>query len=140
MEKDEQQKPEEEPTTILVADDDPSILRVVEMMLTRQGFRVVKAQDGEEAFHKAVTEKPSAILLDIRMPKMDGLQVCSKLKATESTAAVPIAFLTAEKEIDYYKQAHELGSLLYITKPFKPDRLIDVVGLLLSSRRKARKR
>ncbi len=61
------------------------------------------------------------------------------MKATESTAAIPVAFLTAEKEIDYYKQAHELGSILYITKPFKPDRLVDTVGLLLSSRRKARR-
>ena len=122
---------------ILVADDDPSILRLVELMLTRHGLAVITAKDGEEAFEKAVLEKPDAILLDIRMPKLDGLQLCSKLKATESTAAIPVAFVTAQKDVAFYREAQELGGLLYITKPFKPEKLIDAVGLLLSSRGQA---
>lgn len=122
---------------ILVADDDPSILRLVEIMLTRHGLAVITAKDGEEAFEKAVLEKPDAILLDIKMPKLDGLQLCSKLKATESTAAIPVAFVTAQKDVGFFREAQELGSILYITKPFKPEKLIDAVGLLLSSRGQA---
>ena len=121
---------------ILIADDDASIRRIVQMVLTHQGLKVITAEDGEDAFQKAITEKPDAALLDIRMPKMDGLELCSKLKATETTAHIPVGFLTAEKELESYKQAQELGGMLYITKPFKPERLVDTVGVLLSSRRK----
>ncbi len=121
------------PKKILVADDDPSILRLVEMMLSRHGLTVIKAADGEEAFQKAVMEKPDAILLDVRMPKMNCFEVCSKLKATGSTAKIPIGFFTAQKDIDSYRQAHELGSILYVTKPFNPDQLLNAVGVLLSS-------
>lgn len=119
---------------VLVADDDVSILRLVEMMLTRHGLTIITARDGEEAFQKAVMEVPDAILLDINMPKLDGFQLCSKLKATKSTANIPVGFLTAAKEVESYKQAQELGGILYVTKPFKPEKLIDAVGLLLSSR------
>ena len=124
---------------ILVVDDDAAIRRIVQMVLARHGLKVVTAEDGEDAFQKAVIEKPDAILLDIKMPKMDGLELCSKLKATETTADIPIAFLTAEKDLESYKQAQELGGVLYITKPFNPERLVGTVGLLLSSRRPPRK-
>lgn len=119
---------------ILIADDDVAILRLVEMLLSRQGLKVITARDGEEALQKALMEVPDAILLDITMPKLDGIQVCSKLKATEKTSGIPVAFLTVHKEIEYYKQAQELGSILYILKPFKPEKLIHSVGVLLSSK------
>lgn len=119
---------------ILVADDDASILRLVEMMLTRHGLVVLTARDGEEAFQKAVIENPDAVLLDIKMPKLNGFEVCSKLKHTESTAKIPVGFLTAAKDVASYKEAQDLGGILYVTKPFKPEKLIDAVGLLLGSR------
>lgn len=122
---------------ILIADDDPSIRRIVQMVLSRQGLKVITAEDGEDAFQKAVTEMPDAALLDIRMPKLDGLALCSKLKATPATAHIPIGFLTAEKGLESYKQAQDLGGMLYITKPFKPERLVDTVGVLLGARRKS---
>jgi len=121
---------------VLIADDDPSIRRIVQMVLSHHGLKVILAEDGEDAFQKAITEKPDAALLDIRMPKMNGLELCSKLKATAATAHIPVGFLTAEKELESYKQAQELGGMIYITKPFKPERLVDLVGVLLSSRRK----
>lgn len=120
---------------VLVADDDAAIRRIVQLVLSKQGLEVITAEDGEDAFQKAVMEKPDAILLDIRMPKMNGLEVCSKLKATETTADIPVGFLTAEKELESYKQAQELGGILYITKPFNPEKLVHTVGVLLSSRR-----
>ena len=131
--------PAAEKKKILVADDDPMILRVVEMMLGRHQLTVITASNGEEAFENALKEKPDAILLDIKMPKMDGFEVCAKLKATEATAGIPVGFLTAKKEINSYKQAQKLGSILYVAKPFKPEQLISAVGLLLSSRGRAAK-
>jgi DNA-binding response OmpR family regulator len=119
---------------ILVADDDPPILRIVEMVLSRHGLEVLTAADGDRAFQLAVAEKPDAILLDVRMPGMNGLELCSKLKATDSTAAIPVGFITAEKDIETYKLAQELGSALFIIKPFKPERLVDTIGVLLTAR------
>ena len=69
---------------ILVAEDDPSIRRIVEITLAKEGLEVIAASDGEEAFQKALIEQPDAILLDIMMPKMNGLEVCSKLKANKT--------------------------------------------------------
>ena len=118
---------------ILVAEDDPAIRRIVAIALTKEELEVIPAVDGEEAFQKALTEQPDAILLDIIMPKMDGLEVCEKLKANETTAKIPIGFLTGQKEFDSYRQAQKLGGVLYVTKPFEAKRLVHFVGVLISS-------
>ena len=115
---------------ILVADDDPAIRRIVEIALGAEGLEVIPAVDGEEAFRKALTERPHPILLDIMMPKMNGLEVCEKLKADETTAKIPIGFLTGQKDFDSYRQAQKLGGVLYVTKPFEPKRLVHFVGVL----------
>lgn len=117
---------------ILVADDEPDILATVKRLLRSQGFLVVTAEDGEEALETACSEKPDAILLDIRMPKLDGLQVCSKLKADPETAEIPVGFLTALKDLETYTEAQQRGGLLYLIKPFEPERLLTFVRLLLS--------
>ena len=129
-------KKEQAPPKILVVDDDESIVRLVEMLLTRRGLTVVKAGDGHEGFKMAIEHKPDAILLDVNMPGMDGFQLCSKLKATEKTAAIPVAFLTARKEVESFRTAQDLGSLLYVPKPFKPEALVNAVGVLLAARGK----
>jgi len=67
------------------------------------------------------------------LPKMDGLAVCAKLKAEEKTAPIPVGFLTARTDLESFKQAQQQGGLLYITKPFKPERLVNLVHVLLSS-------
>ena len=102
--------------------------------MAEEGLEVIAASDGEEAFRKALIEQPDAILLDIMMPKMNGLEVCSKLKANKTTAEIPIGFLTAQKEFSSYKQARKLGGLLYVTKPFEPKRLVNFVGVLMFSK------
>lgn len=121
---------------VLVADDDPRILRIVSMILENEGLEVITAEDGEEALEKAISERPDAILLDIEMPKMGGIEVCSKLKANKETAEIPIGFVTAHKEPDTYKQVEELGSVVFIPKPFQPEKLVTFVIVLLSSKRK----
>ncbi|MBI4462006.1 MAG: response regulator [Acidobacteria bacterium] len=121
---------------ILVVEDEPSIMRLTEMILSRAGMTVLKAADGNEAYQMALTDKPDAILLDVNVPGMDGFTLCSKLKAQEETAKIPVAFLTARKEIEAYRTAQDLGGLLYIPKPFKPEALVQAVGLLLAARGK----
>jgi pilus assembly protein CpaE len=118
---------------VLVADDDPDTLRLITLLLNRHGLTVITAEDGEEAFDKALTEKPDAVLLDIMLPKMDGVAVCAKLKAEKKTAPIPVGFLTARTDLESFKQAQQQGGLLYITKPFEPERLVNLVHVLLST-------
>jgi len=117
--------------TILVADDEEEIRRVVSIALASQGHTVVLAEDGEEAFQKALAEKPDAILLDIRMPKLDGLRLLAKIKAESALADIPVGFLTAREDLEAYEQARDLGAHVYLMKPFSAPRLITFVGLLL---------
>lgn len=123
---------------ILVADDDDSILRVVSMMLGTKGIRVITAEDGELALERATKQLPDAILLDIRMPKLNGFEVFEKLRANPLTAHIPVAFFTADKDFTDFRKAQEMGSLIYISKPFKPNTLIDSVTMLLASNKRRR--
>jgi len=123
---------------VLVADDDTSILRVVAMVLATKGIKTITAEDGEQAVEKATKNMPDAILLDIRMPKLDGFQVFEKLRADPVTAHIPVAFFTADKDFGDFRKAQEMGGLIYISKPFKPNTLVDSVQMLLASNRRRR--
>jgi CheY-like chemotaxis protein len=123
---------------VLIAEDDPGIRRLIELTLQKAGLDVLTAEDGEDAFQKAVTERPDAVLTDMMMPRMNGLELTSRLKKTPATARIPIGFLTAQRELDYYKGALDLGSTLYVTKPFRPDNLVTLVNLLLTGKKKPR--
>lgn len=128
--------PQREKKLVLVAEDDPSIRRLIELALQKAGHDVITAEDGEEAFQKAITERPDAVLTDMMMPRMNGLELTSQLKKTPLTARIPVGFLTAQRELEYYKGALDLGSRLYITKPFRPDSLVLLVNLLLTGKKK----
>jgi CheY-like chemotaxis protein len=121
---------------VLVAEDDAGVRRVITLTLEHAGFEVIGAQDGLEALEKATKLLPDAVLLDIGMPKMDGLTVCKKLRAAPRTAQIPIGFLTAEVGQGTYQEAAKAGSLLFMPKPFKPEKLVSFVHVLLSSVRK----
>ena len=116
---------------LLVADDDEEILRVVSLILSKEGYTIISAGDGEEALRKARAEKPDAILLDIRMPGMDGLTVLERLRNEESVASIPVGFLTGQEDLETYERARELGGQIYLLKPFSAARLVTFVGLLL---------
>ena len=81
---------------ILVADDEPFVLRSIEYTLARAGYNVVTATDGEEAFHKVLAEAPDLVFLDIQMPRMDGNEVCKKLRQDPSRKSLPIIVITAK--------------------------------------------
>lgn len=100
---------------ILVVDDEKPIVEILKVNLTRSGYRVIEAFDGDEAVKKALSEEPDLILLDVMLPKQDGFSVCKKIRETSS---VPIIMLTArEEEVDKILGL-ELGADDYMTKPF----------------------
>src|SRR5215216_4009428 len=104
-----------ESSTILLVDDEESIRKVLTFPLERDGFTVIQAADGEEALERFDERAPDLVVLDIMLPKLDGLEVCKRLRATSS---VPIIMLTArDDELDKVIGL-ELGADDYITKPF----------------------
>jgi CheY-like chemotaxis protein len=117
---------------ILVADDDPLIRRLVAMTLERvQGFDLVEAGDGIEAVTLAAEHHPEIVFLDIDMPRMDGYEACTRIRAAEGTAGATIVMLTAARPEEAGAQAEAAGADRLLTKPFSPLvvlRLVDRVG------------
>ena len=100
---------------VLVVDDEQSIVDILDFNLKKEGYETVCAFDGEEALSKWQSEKPDLILLDIMMPKLDGIEVCKKIRQSSN---VPILMLTARAEEVDKVLGLELGADDYITKPF----------------------
>ncbi len=114
--------------TILVVDDEPQILRLVRSYLEEAGFRVVTASDGEQAIYVARREKPDLAVLDILMPRMDGLEFTRRIRREQD---VPIIMLTARAEETDRIVGLELGADDYVTKPFSPRELVARVRAVL---------
>ncbi len=104
---------------ILLVDDTPDNLRVLSAMLTRQGFEVRKALTGQRAIASAQIVLPDLILLDIKMPEMDGYAVCQHLKANPTTSEVPVIFISALDDALDKVKAFSVGGVDYVTKPFQ---------------------
>ena len=109
---------------ILVAEDERDILELITFSLELGGFEVIQAMDGLEALEKAIVERPDLVLLDIRMPKLTGYEVCEKLKESEVTRDIPVVFISAKGQEMEIKQGLEAGAVDYVVKPFAPDELI----------------
>jgi two-component system alkaline phosphatase synthesis response regulator PhoP len=124
---------------ILVVDDEPDILEFLQYNLEKEGYEVVTANDGEEGVEVARRENPDLIILDIMMPKMDGVEVCRVLRSLPQFAHTAIAFLTAREEDFSQIAALETGGDDYITKPIRPRVFLSRVKALLrrSDRQKA---
>jgi CheY-like chemotaxis protein len=112
---------------ILICDDDPAILRVLQVNLEVEGYETLLAHHGEEALAIAIAEKPDLIILDIMMPRMDGYQTCDALKADPETKGIPVVFLSAKAQDSDIEKGKSYEVEDYITKPFDPDTLIEVV-------------
>jgi CheY-like chemotaxis protein len=117
---------------ILICDDDPAILRVIQVNLEVEGYDVVTAHHGEEALEVAHAEHPDLIILDIMMPRLDGYQTCEALKSADDTKAIPVIFLSAKAQASDIEKGKSYGVDDYLTKPFDPSDLIDVVERLLA--------
>ncbi len=117
---------------ILVVDDEPTIVRLMEFILARQGHEMIVAVNGEEALQKIKTHQPDLVLLDIMMPRIDGYEVAQRLRADPQTAELPIIMLSAKAQDEDIRRGVEVGVDEYITKPFTPDHLVQVVSQHLS--------
>lgn len=113
---------------ILVADDDSNICELLRLYIDKEGFKTVIAHDGEEAISLFESESPDLILLDIMMPKIDGWQVCRKIRATSDC---PIIMLTAKGEIFDRVLGLELGADDYVVKPFEAKEVIARIKAVL---------
>jgi two-component system phosphate regulon response regulator PhoB len=111
-------------STILLAEDDPDILHMVSFKLRRAGFDVLEAVDGFATLQVAREQRPDLVLLDVRMPRMDGIAVCRELRAAPHTERVPIIMLTARARPQDREQAYAAGATDYIVKPFSPRELV----------------
>jgi two-component system, OmpR family, phosphate regulon response regulator PhoB len=110
-------------TTILLVEDDSDIRHLVSYKLTKGGFDVIEAADGPAALQAADQHPPDLVLLDVRMPRMSGLEVCRELRGRPGTAAVPIIMLTARSRPEDVEQAYAAGATDYVVKPFSPREL-----------------
>ena len=116
------------PRTILVADDDPHIRQLIVFALAKAGLEAIEAEDGEAALAAVEAHKPDLLILDINMPRMDGIEVCRRLRAA---GTLPILFLSSrDDEIDRVLGI-ELGADDYVTKPFSPREVVARVMAIL---------
>lgn len=132
-------------TRILVVDDNRSVVRIIQVLLQKEGFEVLTAFDGPEALHKAREKKPDLIILDVVMPRMDGYEVCRLLQDDPDTAAIPVLMLTVKGQVDgpdldeqaletgirERMEGYEAGAVEFLSKPIKAKELLERVKTLL---------
>jgi len=112
---------------IMVVDDEPYIARVIKFKLEQEGYTVISANDGQSGLQKIKEEKPDMVLLDVMMPGLSGYEVCQKIKEDAELAGIPVVILTAKGQERDREQGLTIGASDYITKPFSPNRLLELV-------------
>jgi CheY-like chemotaxis protein len=116
---------------ILVVDDDPGIRALCSAVLGDEGHEVLEAADGREGFERAVADDPDLLLLDIKMPVLDGFELAVALRRDSRTRHLPFVFVTGEPEPDVQGHAFSVGALGFFAKPFEPSALAELVRRLL---------
>ncbi len=117
---------------ILLVDDSNTVLLMEKMILSKSPYDLVTASDGQEGFDKAMSEKPDLILLDVVMPKMDGFEVCRRLRARDETRKVPVIMVTTRGELKSVETGYQSGCTDYITKPINGLELLSKVKSYLA--------
>jgi two-component system alkaline phosphatase synthesis response regulator PhoP len=118
-------------TTILIADDEPAIVDLVRFTLEDPHVRIVDAADGAAAVDLARRERPDVALLDVRMPGLDGLEACRRLRALPECAHTRVVLLTAAAQAEDRRRGLAAGAHHYLTKPFSPLALLTLVRALV---------
>ena len=121
----------------LVVDDSAVIRELIAVNLQLEGFEVTMAGDGETAVELARATLPDVITLDVMMPRMSGFEAVERLRAEPETAGIPVVMVTGRAQAADLARGDELGADAYLTKPFEPAELIEVVTRLARSRRSA---
>lgn len=117
---------------ILVVDDDAGLRLLLRQMLEFRGFVVVEAETGEEALQLVTQDVPDAIVLDVMMPGIDGLEVCRRVRSQPETAALPIVILSGKVHAEAIKAGMAAGATKYLCKPIAMSDLIDEIRDVLS--------
>jgi sigma-B regulation protein RsbU (phosphoserine phosphatase) len=125
--------------SVLLVDDNPANLRLLSQILCERNYHVRAVTSGTRALASAQMEPPDLILLDIRMPGMDGYQVCQRLKADPATESIPVLFISALDDVGDKMKAFSAGGVDYITKPFQVEEVVARVETHLSLRRLQRR-
>jgi DNA-binding response OmpR family regulator len=128
------QPPAGEQPTILVADDEQDIRELVAYRLSRSGYHVVQACDGEEAFRLAAEQVPDMAVLDVMMPRLDGFELTQRLRDTQATHRLPILLMSASVQDADISRGFAAGADDYLTKPFTPNELLERVQAVLARR------
>jgi len=123
---------EKEMPKVLIVEDDPNTVQLVKFLLEKNNFEVLIAYDGVEALQMTRKEKPDLILMDVIMPRMDGIEAIGKLQEDENTQDIPIVILSAlGQEMDVMKGL-QAGASGYIVKPFSPKELLEEINAKLA--------
>ncbi|MDZ7754907.1 response regulator transcription factor [Rhodohalobacter sp.] len=117
--------------TILVVDDEQDLLDLIEYNLKKEGYNVLKAENGVQGLEMAKEYKPNLILLDIMMPKLDGIQVCEKMRANPDLKPIPVIFLTARSDEKTEVEGLDIGADDFITKPISTTKLLSRIKAVL---------
>jgi len=127
---------------ILIIDDEEDLRLLASHALTldRSDFEVIDAKDGAAGIQRAKDEKPAIIILDIMMPKMDGYEVCRRLKADPATRDIPVVMLTASNDPQLTQKAFEAGAVACLTKPYGRRSLVNCVDMALASSARSSRR
>jgi DNA-binding response OmpR family regulator len=116
---------------IIIVEDEPDILEVIEYNLTRNGYDVSSARDGEQGLSKIKREAPDLVLLDLMLPGLDGIEICRRLKSDPATSSIPVIMVTAKTEDSDVVLGLGIGADDYIKKPFSPAELVARVKAVL---------
>jgi DNA-binding response OmpR family regulator len=128
----EESKPEARALPIVLAvDDDPAVLRIIESQLTRHDIAVKTAANGEEALGILRELTPAVLILDVMMEGISGYDLCHLVKRDPRLRDVPVIFLTSRGTPQDYKTGHELGAVIYMVKPLKAEKLVNIVQMLI---------
>lgn len=127
---------------ILIIDDEEDLRLLASHALTldRSDFEVIDAKEGASGIQRAKDEKPAIIILDIMMPKMDGYEVCRRLKADPVTRDIPVVMLTASNDPQLTQKAFEAGAVACLTKPYGRRSLVNCVDMALASSARSSRR
>jgi two-component system sensor histidine kinase ChiS len=115
---------------VLAVDDDPGILRIIEMLLSRNGYTVRTAVNAEKAIEQLRSMVPAVLITDVQMPGMSGFDLCQVVKREKRLERIPVVFLTGQGSPRDYRAGHDSGAVVYMVKPFKPEKLLQVVRMV----------
>jgi two-component system cell cycle response regulator len=120
---------------ILVVDDDPTSLKLLDLVLNKEGYQVMTASNGLEALRKARLESPDLLILDVMLPGFDGFEICHRLRTEPATATMPIMMLSSKQQKSDQDAASKVGANAFLAKPVDRTALLTKVAELLGDQK-----